>query len=314
MGMSHLGTCRACFFLRSQLQDIFAIAYSPRQFHTRVKEPRNRVNKDICSPEVFVISSDGEQLGAMDTSSALRLAENAGLDLVEVDSKANPPVCRVMDYGQFKYQISKRQHEAKKNQKIVHLKEIKLRPKIEEHDLQFKVKHAMHFIEQGDKVKITVQFRGREVTHRELGEQLMERFAHEMEEIATVEGEIKLERRTLSMVLAKGKGGKSSPPELLKKEPFTTQVKEPEPPQVEKEEPDTTQVKEPEPPQVEKEEPDTAQVKEPEPPQVEKEEPDTAQVKEPEPPQVEKEEPDTVQVKELEKEKSPEKSSEKSPE
>ena len=174
----------------------------------RGKEPRIRANQAIVAPEVFVIDSEGQQLGVLKLQNALQHAESAGLDLVEVAPKAEPPVCRVMDYGQFKYQLSKRQHEAKKNQKVVHLKEIKLRPKIEEHDFQFKLKHAMQFLEDGNKVKVTVQFRGREITHRELGEQLIARFSEGVGETATIEGEVKLERRTLSMVLIPAKGSK----------------------------------------------------------------------------------------------------------
>ena len=154
-----------------------------------------------------VIGPENDQLGILSIEEALRQAEEVGLDLVEVAEKADPPVCKIMDYGQFKYQQSKRQHEAKKNQKVVHLKEIKLRPKTEEHDFQFKLKHAIDFVEEGDKVKVTVMFRGREMSHQDLGRRLMEKFVEHIGEIAQVESPAKMEGRTLSMILAPKKKG-----------------------------------------------------------------------------------------------------------
>jgi translation initiation factor IF-3 len=156
--------------------------------------------------QVRVISAEGEQLGILETEEALRQAAEEGLDLVEVAPTADPPVCRIMDYGQYKYQQSKRQHEAKKHQKIIHLKEIKLRPKTEEHDFLFKLKHAIEFVEAGDKVKVTVMFRGREMSHQELGRRLMDKFVTQIGEMATIEVPAKMEGRTLSMVLAPKKG------------------------------------------------------------------------------------------------------------
>ena len=154
-----------------------------------------------------VIGPENDQLGVLTLEDALRQAEESGLDLVEVAQNADPPVCKIMDYGQFKYQQSKRQHEAKKNQKVVHLKEIKLRPKTEEHDFQFKLKHAISFVEEGDKVKVTVMFRGREMSHQDLGRRLMEKFVEQIGEIAQVESPAKMEGRTLSMILAPKKKG-----------------------------------------------------------------------------------------------------------
>jgi translation initiation factor IF-3 len=159
---------------------------------------------------VRVISPEGEQLGILETEEALRQAEEVGLDLVEVAAAADPPVCRIMDYGQYKYQQSKRQHEAKKHQKIIHLKEIKLRPKTEEHDFQFKLKHAIEFVEAGDKVKVTVMFRGREMSHQDLGRRLMDKFVDHIGEMAVVESPAKMEGRALSMVLAPKKGQKGT--------------------------------------------------------------------------------------------------------
>lgn len=129
------------------------------------------------------------------------MAEELGLDLVEVSPTADPPVCRIMDYGQFKYQQSKRAHEAKKHQKVIHLKEIKLRPKTEEHDFQFKLKHALEFIEEGNKVKVSVFFRGREMIHQDLGHRLLNKFVELAAEVSTVEVPPKMEGRSLSMVL-----------------------------------------------------------------------------------------------------------------
>lgn len=149
-----------------------------------------------------VIDPDNEQLGILELEEALNQAEEQGLDLVEVSPNSDPPVCRIMDYGQYKYQQSKRQHEAKKNQKIIHLKEIKLRPKTEDHDFQFKLKHALQFMEAGDRVKVSVFFRGREMIHQNLGHRLLEKFIELSSEVANVEVPAKMEGRSLSMVLA----------------------------------------------------------------------------------------------------------------
>ena len=148
-----------------------------------------------------VISAENEQIGILELEAALSQAEELGLDLVEVSPNSDPPVCRIMDYGQYKYQQSKRAHEAKKNQKIIHLKEIKLRPKTEDHDFQFKLKHALQFMEAGDKVKVSVFFRGREMIHQDLGHKLLTKFTELAAEIAAVEVPPKMEGRSLSMVL-----------------------------------------------------------------------------------------------------------------
>lgn len=141
-------------------------------------------------------------MGILETEEALQQAQELGLDLVEVAATADPPVCRIMDYGQYKYQQSKRAHEAKKNQKVIHLKEIKLRPKTEEHDFNFKLKHAISFVEAGDRVKVTVMFRGREMSHQDLGRRLMSKFVDSIGELVSVETPAKMEGRTLSMILA----------------------------------------------------------------------------------------------------------------
>ena len=152
--------------------------------------------------EVSLIGHDGEQMGVYSTQQALSMAQEQDMDLVEVSPFANPPVCRVMDYGKFKYKQSKRAHEAKKNQKVVHVKEVKFRPNTDQHDYDFKLKHARRFLEAGDKVKVVIFFRGREIVHRENGQRLLGRVSQDLEELAQVEQASKQEGRTLCMIFA----------------------------------------------------------------------------------------------------------------
>ena len=152
--------------------------------------------------EVRVVSPEGEQLGIMATQEALQLADDQGLDLVEVAPNERPPVCRIMDYGKYKYQRSKRQQQAKKKQKIILVKEIKLRPKTEEHDYQFKTQHVRRFLQDGHKAKVTIVFRGREMAHTELGRRILDRVVTDMEDLATVEQMPKQEGRNMTVVLA----------------------------------------------------------------------------------------------------------------
>ena len=152
--------------------------------------------------EVNLIGNDGEQLGVFPTQEAIEMAEEKDQDLVEVAPNSSPPVCRIMDYGKFKYQQSKRAHEAKKKQKIIHVKEVKLRPNTDRHDYDFKLKNAFRFLESGDKVKVLVFFRGREIVHRENGQKLLVRVTETLEDIAVVEQEAKQEGRTLCMIFA----------------------------------------------------------------------------------------------------------------
>lgn len=149
-----------------------------------------------------MIGADGEQLGVIPVSRALELAEQQQLDLVEVSPTAVPPVCRIMDYGKFKYQQSKKQQEAKKKQVHVQLKEVKLRPKTDDHDLQFKIKHVRRFLEEGNKAKVTLVFRGREITHMDIGKALIDRFAAELQDIAVIENQPRVEGRNLYMIVA----------------------------------------------------------------------------------------------------------------
>ena len=152
--------------------------------------------------EVSLIGNDGEKLGVFPTQEALNMAEEKDQDLVEVAPNSSPPVCRIMDYGKFKYQQSKRAHEAKKKQIIIHVKEVKLRPNTDKHDYDFKLKNAFRFLESGDKVKVLVFFRGREIVHRENGQKLLVRVTETLEDIAVVEQEPKQEGRTLCMIFA----------------------------------------------------------------------------------------------------------------
>jgi len=150
---------------------------------------------------VRVIDDEGEQLGVMGLEAALNVATERGLDLVEVSPNATPPVCRIMDYGKYKYQQSKRAAEAKKKQARVEIKEVKLRPKTDEHDYQFKVKNAKRFLAEGNKVKVTIMFRGREVTHPEFGRRILERVATDCVELGQVESHPNMSGRFMSMVI-----------------------------------------------------------------------------------------------------------------
>lgn len=161
-----------------------------------------RVNEEIRVREVRVIDSVGVQLGIMPVREAQRLAEEKHLDLVEVSPAAKPPVCRIMDIGKYKYEQSKREKEARKKQKIVTVKEVKLRPSIEEHDFNVKAKNAARFLKDGDKVKATIIFRGREIVHTQLGQKLLVRLAEYLNDYATVERQPKLEGKNMIMILA----------------------------------------------------------------------------------------------------------------
>jgi translation initiation factor IF-3 len=172
-----------------------------------------RVNEQIRVREVRLIGEDGEQLGVMPTLEALRAARERGLDLVEVAPTAVPPVCRLLDYGRYKYEQEKREREARKNQKTVLMKEIRLRPKTDEHDIEFKSKQIERFVEEGDKVKVTLRFRGREMVHPNLGRQLLETVAERVKNVAAVERMPLMEGNTMTMILTKAKPGAAKAPE-----------------------------------------------------------------------------------------------------
>jgi len=161
-----------------------------------------RVNAQIRASKVRLIDGEGNQIGIMPVEKAIQIAEDQDLDLVEVASDADPPVCRIMDYSKYKYDQRAREKQAKKRQHVVVLKEIRMRPKIEDHDFQFKVDHIRKFIESGNRVRVTVQFRGREMTHPELGTHLLERVTKELEDVANVDQNPKREGRALFMMLS----------------------------------------------------------------------------------------------------------------
>jgi translation initiation factor IF-3 len=160
-----------------------------------------RINEEIRVKEVRLLSAEGEQLGIVLAKDAQRMALEKELDLVEIAPNAKPPVCRIMDFGKFKYEQSKREKEARKKQKIISVKEVKIRPNIEDHDLAVKTKNAVKFLQEGDKVKVTLMFRGRELAHAELGRQLLARVADMTKDIASIERHAKVEGRNMIMIL-----------------------------------------------------------------------------------------------------------------
>jgi len=151
---------------------------------------------------VRVIGADGEQAGVMSVAQAQELAYEADLDLVEISPEADPPVCRIMDYGKYLFELNKKKHAAKKKQKVIHVKEVKFRPGTEEQDYQVKLRNLTRFLNNGDKAKVTLRFRGREMAHMELGRQLLERVEKDLEELGTVEQYPKMEGRQMVMVIA----------------------------------------------------------------------------------------------------------------
>jgi translation initiation factor IF-3 len=153
-------------------------------------------------PEVRVVAEDGSNLGVLPTEDALRRAQEKGLDLVEVNPKGTPPVCKILDFGKYKYEEKKKQREAKRKQTVVEVKEIKLRPKTDDHDLDVKVRHARKFLEAGNKVKFTCRFRGREITHPEIAGRQLEHLLRELEELANIEQRATMEGRTMAMILS----------------------------------------------------------------------------------------------------------------
>jgi translation initiation factor IF-3 len=163
---------------------------------------RVRVNKQIRISPIRVIAADGAQLGIMDVETALAAAIEQGLDLVEVAPMARPPVARIMDYGKFKFEQAKMARQAKKKQHVIHLKEVKYRPGIEEHDFMTKTRHAREFLQDGNKVKVTLMFRGRQIAHPELGRQVVNRVAQELADVAKIETDPKFEGKFMTMILA----------------------------------------------------------------------------------------------------------------
>ncbi|MBI3124148.1 MAG: translation initiation factor IF-3 [Ignavibacteriales bacterium] len=169
---------------------------------------KNRVNQEIRVAEVRLIGADGEQIGIVSIKEALKKAEEANLDLVEIAPQAVPPVCKVIDYGKFAYELQKKEKLQKKNQQVSVLKEIRLHPNTDTHDFDFKARHAANFVEEGDKVKVSVIFKGRELAYTEIGENLLKKFIERLSEVAKVEQEPKFEGRAMHAILAPSKGKK----------------------------------------------------------------------------------------------------------
>jgi translation initiation factor IF-3 len=167
-----------------------------------IKPNEPRINERIRARQIRLIGPDGEQLGVVSSDEGVKQAREQGLDLVEVAPKATPPVCRIMDYGKYKYEQSKRAKEAKKHQHLVTVKEMKFRPKTEEHDYQFKLKHIQKFLAEGNKTKVTIMFRGREMVHTDLGRKILDRLRQETQDYASVEQQPRLEGRNMTIVLA----------------------------------------------------------------------------------------------------------------
>ena len=175
--------------------------FKQNYFQRRTKDRGPRSNNRISSPEVQVIASDGGNLGTLNTNEAISMAKNQGLDLIEIAPNANPPVCKIMDMGKFKYDAQKKANKAKKKQKKVDLKEIKLRPVTEVHDYSFKIKNAQKFLSKGDKVKFTIRFKGRELQHKYLGKELMEKIKADISALGKIELHPKFDGKQMIMVI-----------------------------------------------------------------------------------------------------------------
>ena len=175
--------------------------FKQNYFQRRTKDRGPRSNNRITSSEVQVITNDGDNLGILNTNEAISKAKEEGLDLIEIAPKARPPVCKIMDMGKYKYDAQKKANKAKKKQKKIELKEIKLRPVTETHDYQFKIKNAQKFISKGDKVKFTIRFKGRELQHSHLGNKLMNKIKEDMKVIGKVELDPKFDGKQMIMVI-----------------------------------------------------------------------------------------------------------------
>ncbi|MGE0814881.1 MAG: translation initiation factor IF-3 [Vicinamibacterales bacterium] len=182
------------------------------------RDDRVRTNERIRVREIRVIDETGQQLGIMPPPQALTIARSKGLDLVEISPTAVPPVCRIMDYGKYQYQEAKRTREAKKHQKVIEVKEIKFRPKVDEHDYQFKKKHIERFLEEGDKVKATVFFRGREMAHPEIGQRILMRLIEDLAEVAMAETMPRQEGNQMHTILSQKRGAKPVRPRAAEEE------------------------------------------------------------------------------------------------
>ena len=161
-----------------------------------------RVNEEIKVPSIRLVDADGEMVGVVSVQEGMEMAQEVGLDLVEVSPAADPPVCKILDYGKFKYAEQKKRNEARKKQKVIEIKELKMRPGIEEHDYQTKMRSMFRFLDEGDKVKITIRFRGREMAHQNLGVRVLDRIQQDVGDIAKIEQSPRTEGRMMTMVIA----------------------------------------------------------------------------------------------------------------
>tara|TARA_Y100001970_G_C14027652_1_gene746917 strand:+ start:31 stop:576 length:546 start_codon:yes stop_codon:yes gene_type:complete len=178
------------------------VAYTKQNYFQKRTRPKGpRINERIRAQEVQVINSHGQNLGTLNIKEAIQAAQNEGLDLIEISPNANPPVCKIIDIGKYKYDLQKKANKAKKKQKVISLKEIKLRPVTEIHDYNFKIKNAQRFLEKGDKVKFTVKFKGREMQHTNLGDELMERIITDTSKVGKVEVHPKFEGKQIVMII-----------------------------------------------------------------------------------------------------------------
>ena len=175
--------------------------FKPNYYHRKTKPRGPRSNNRITSPDVQVIGSDGQNLGILNTQEAITIAKNEGLDLIEIAQNAKPPVCKIMDMGKYKYDAQKKANKAKKKQKKIEIKEIKLRPVTEIHDYTFKIKNAQKFLSKGDKVKFTIKFKGRELQHSNLGDELMQKIKTDMEKLGKVELQPKFDGKQMIMII-----------------------------------------------------------------------------------------------------------------
>ena len=175
--------------------------FRQNNFQKRTRDKGPKSNNRINSPEVQVIASNGENLGILNTNEAISMAKEEGLDLIEIAPNARPPVCKIIDIGKYKYDAQKKANQAKKKQKKIEVKEIKLRPVTETHDYQFKIKNAQKFISKGDKVKFTIRFKGRELQHAHLGEELMDKIKVDMQEVGKVELDPRFDGKQIIMVI-----------------------------------------------------------------------------------------------------------------
>mgnify|MGYP000505810756 CR=1 FL=1 len=166
---------------------------------SKADEPR--INREIHAPSIRLVDHNGNMVGVVSVAEAIRMAEAVGLDLVEVSPNAAPPVCKILDYGKYKYEAQKKAHEARRKQKVISVKEIKLRPTIDKHDLEIKLRHVKEFLEDGDKVRISMRFRGREMDHVDIGRQVLDRVQEELKELSKIEQSPKMEGKQIVMLV-----------------------------------------------------------------------------------------------------------------